>query len=163
MKTTKIFSLLILLVLVPVFMASAQKANFSGEWKINKEKLTNVDNQLVLSKITIQLKADSLLTTRVYENGMGEEFPFDENLTLDGKECKIVIYEMPRTSKASRTTDGAITIASATTFYGNNGQEDMVAKETWKIDNEGKILTLEFSNTMSGVESTGTYFYDKAN
>jgi hypothetical protein len=163
MKTTKIFSLLILLVLFPVFMASAQKANFSGEWKINKEKLTNADNQLVLSKITIQLKADSLLTTRVYENGMGEEFPFDENLTLDGQECKIVIYEMPRTSKASRTTDGAITIASATTFYGNNGQEDMVAKETWKVDNEGKILTLEFSNTMSGVETTGTYFYDKAN
>jgi hypothetical protein len=163
MKTTKIFSLIILLVLVPVFMASAQKANFSGEWKINKEKLTNVDNQLVLSKITIQLKPDSLLTTRVYENGMGEEFPFDENLTLDGQECKIVIYEMPRTSKASLTTDGAITIASATTFYGNSGQEDMVAKETWKIDNEGKILTLEFSNTMSGVETTGTYFYDKAN
>jgi hypothetical protein len=161
MKTTKFFSLLLMLVFVPVFMVSAQ--NFSGEWKINKEKLTVVENQLVLSKITIQLKADSLMTTRVYENGMGEEFPFDENLTLDGKECKIVIYEMPRTSKASRTPDGAITIASATTFYGNSGEEDMVAKETWKVDNEGKTLTLEFSNTMSGVESTGTYIYDKAN
>jgi hypothetical protein len=163
MKTRKFFSLLILLVFVPAFAASAQKANFSGEWKINKEKLTAVDNQLILSKITIQLKADSLLTTRVYENGMGEEYPFDENLTLDGKESKIVIYDMPRTSKAALASDGSITIASATTFYGNNGQEDMVAKETWKIDKEGKILTLEFSNTMSGTESTGTYFYDKAN
>ena len=59
--------------------------------------------------------------------------------------------------------DGTITIASTTTFNGNNGQEDMVAKETWKVDNEGKMLTLEFSNKMSGTESTGTYFYDKAN
>ena len=102
MKTRKIYSFLILLIFLPAFMASAQKADFSGEWKINKEKLTAVDNQLILSKITIQLKADSLLTTRVYENGMGEEYPFDENLSLDGKECKIVIYDMPRTSTATR-------------------------------------------------------------
>lgn len=162
MKTRKLYSFL-LIIFLPVVTLSAQKANFSGEWKLNKEKITASDNQLILSKITFQIKADTLLTTRVYENGMGEEFPFDENLTLDGKECKIFIYDMPRKSTAALAADGSITIASATTFYGNNGEEDMVAKETWKIDQEGKILTLEFSNTMSGTESTGTYYYEKAN
>jgi hypothetical protein len=163
MKTRKIYTFLFLLMLLPSFIASAQKTDISGEWKLNKEKATIADNQLFLSKISIQLKADSIMTTRVYENGMGEEYPFDEKLSLDGKECKIVIYDMPRISTASRSSDGTITIASATTFYGNNGQEDMVAKETWKVDKEGKMLTLEFSNKMSGTESTGTYFYDKAN
>lgn len=163
MKTRKFYSFFILFIFLPVLMVSAQKANLSGEWKINKEKMTGMDNQLVLSKITIQLKTDSLLTTRVYENGMGEEYPFVENLSLDGKECKIVIYDMPRTSTATRSADGTILISSTTTFNGDTGQQDMVAKETWKIDNEGKMLTLEFSNKMSGTESTGTFFYERAN
>jgi hypothetical protein len=69
---------------------------------------------------------------------------------------------MPRTSKATISdTDGSIMIASTTTFSGNNGQEDMIAKETFKVDNEGKTMTLEFTNKMSGNEITGTYYYNK--
>jgi hypothetical protein len=162
MKTKSILSGLSLLFLLPAFTIYAQKAEFSGEWKLNKEKTVLADNQLFLSGITIQLKSDSLLTTRVYENGNGEEYPFDENISLDGKDCKIVIFDMPRTSKATRSdTDGSITIESATTFNGNNGMEDMTAKETWKVENEGKILSVEFSNKMSGNETTGKYYYDK--
>jgi len=37
----------------------------------------------------------------------------------------------------------------------------MTAKETWKVENEGKILSVEFSNKMSGNETTGKYYYDK--
>lgn len=161
MKTKSILSGLFLLFLLPAFTIYAQKADFSGEWKLNKEKTVLADNQLFLSGITIQLKSDSLLTTRVYENGNGEEYPFDENLTLDGKDCKIVIFDMPRTSKATQVNDGAIMIESATTFNGNNGSEDMTAKETWKIEDVGKMISMEFSNKMSGNETTGKYYYDK--
>jgi hypothetical protein len=128
---------------------------------MNKEK-SSVNEQIFLTGITIQFKSDSLLTNRVYENGNKEEFPFDENLSLDGKDCKINIFDMPRTSKATRSeTDGSITISSATTYNGTNGEEDMTAKETWKLDSTGKILILEFTNTMSGNEVKGTYYYDK--
>jgi hypothetical protein len=37
----------------------------------------------------------------------------------------------------------------------------MTAKETWKIEDGGKMISMEFSNKMSGNESTGKYFYDK--
>jgi hypothetical protein len=162
MKTKTIIVALSLLFFLPALTIYAQKADFSGEWKLNKEKTVLADNQLFLSGITIQIKTDSLLTTRVYENGNGEEYPFEENISLDGKDCKIVIFDMPRTSKATRSdTDGSIMIASTTTFSGNNGQEDMIAKETFKVDNEGKTLTLEFTNKMSGNETTGTYYYNK--
>jgi hypothetical protein len=117
-----------------------------------------------LSKITIQAKTDSLFTTRVYENGNGEEYPFEENLSFDGKDCKMVIYEMPRTSKASRSADdGALMIASATTFNNGNGPEDMTSNEKWKLDNDGRFLMLTFTNKMSGNETTGTYYFEKAN
>lgn len=162
MKTKTIFFILFLLTLLPASFINAQKPDLSGEWKLNKEKSTIADPQLFLSKITFQVKTDSLLTTRVYENGNGEEYPFEENLSLDGKDCKIVIFEMPRTSKATcSTTDGSIIIASATTFNNGNGPEDMTANETWKLDNEGRFLTLTFTNKMSGNESTGTYYFEK--
>lgn len=163
MKTKTILTVLSLLIFLPTFNSFAQKVDFSGEWKLDREKTVLADNQLFLSGITIQMKADSLLSTRVYENGMGEEYPFEENLSLDGKDCKIVIFEMPRTSKATLSdTDGSITIASTTTVNGNNGEEEFASKEVWKVDTTGQILTLEFTNTMSGNETTGTNYYKKA-
>lgn len=162
MKTKTIFILIILFSITSSFSALGQKANFSGKWALNKEKTTLADNQLFLSKVSIQLKTDSLLTSRVYENGNGEEYPFEENLSLDGKECKISIYDMPRKTKASRSnTDGSIIIESTTTFSGDNGEVNLTAKETWKVDNEGKILTINFTNKMADSESAGTNYYNK--
>jgi hypothetical protein len=161
MKKQTIFTTILMLILVSFFNASAQTAGITGEWKINREKSVITDNQLLLSKITLELKSDSLFTTRVYESGDGQEYPFDEKISLDGKENKLVIYDMPRTSTATHS-DGAYMISSTTSFNGNNGMEDMVVKETWKLDNEGKFLTLDFTNKMSGNETTGTYFYEKA-
>jgi hypothetical protein len=163
MKTKISYLLLFFLLLLPVSIITAQKPDLSGEWKLNKEKSNIVDAQLFLSKITIQVKTDSLFTTRVYENGNGEEYPFEENLSLDGKDCKIVIFEMPRSSKATLSnTDGSIMIASSTTFNNGNGPQDMTANETWKMDNDGHFLTLTFSNKMSGNETTGTYYFEKS-
>jgi hypothetical protein len=162
MKTKKILVALFMLCILPALTIYAQKSDFSGEWKLNKEKSVLADNQLFLSGITIQLRSDSMLTARVYENGNGEQYPFQENISLDGKDCKIVIYDMPRTSAATVSgADKSLMIASTTTFNGNNGPEDMTAKETWKVDSEGKMLTLEFTNKMSGNETTGKYYYDK--
>lgn len=100
---------------------------------------------------------------RVYENANGEQYPFTENLSLDGKEYKIVIFEMPRTAKASRSiTDGSLIIESKTTFTGDNGAVDLITKETWKVDNNGTTLTINFTNIMAGNESAGTNYYNKA-
>jgi len=162
MKTKSIFGFLFILFFIASFSAQAQNSALTGEWKLNREKTVLADNQLFLSKVIIQVKGDSLLTTRVYENGNGEEYPFEENLTLDGKDCKVTIYEMPRTSKASRVnSDGSILIESKTTFTGNNGQEDLLAKETWKVDNESKMLIIDFTNKMSAGEVTGKSYYNK--
>jgi hypothetical protein len=156
------FGLLLILFFMVSFSALAQNQGLTGEWKLNREKTTLAEAQLFLSRVTIQVKGDSLLTTRVYENGNGEEYPFKENLSVDGKESKIVIYDMPRTSKASKViADGSIIIESKTTFSGNNGEDNLLAKETWKVDNEGKILTVDFTNKSSAGEASGTNYYNK--
>jgi hypothetical protein len=139
---------------------SAQNPDFSGEWKLNKEKSTVADNSLFVSKIIIHQKPDSLLTNRLYENNNGEEYTFDENFSLDGKDTKLTVYDLPRTSRATiGQADGTLNINSTTTF---NGSEDFVAVEKWKLENEGKVLTLAFTNKMSGNEISGTYYYEKS-
>jgi hypothetical protein len=162
MKTKATFLFIILFTFALTFSASGQGTSFSGEWRLNTEKTVLAENQLFLLAVTIQLRGDSLFTTRTYSNGNGEEYPFEENLTLDSKEYKITIYDMPRTSKASKSeADGALLIESTTTFNGQYGEENLVAKETWKVDKEGKTLTIDFTNKMSDTETKGTYIYIK--
>jgi hypothetical protein len=163
MKTKTIVSIVLLLLSFSTLPSFAQKNSFSGEWKLNREKTSLGDSQLIMAGIKINMKNDSLYTTRVYENGNGEQYPFDENVTLDGKDCKIVIYEMPRTSKASLSNaDGSITFESTTTFNGNNGEENLISKENWIVDSAGSLLTIKFTSKMSAGEFTGTLYFDKA-
>jgi hypothetical protein len=162
MKTKTISGLIFLFIFLTSLSGIAQKPSFSGEWKLNREKTALTDNQLFLSGITVQIKGDSLLTKRVYENANGEQYPFDENVTLTGKEAKITIYEMPRVTKATGVnTDGSINLESKTTFNGNSGEDNLVAKETWKVSSDAKMLTIEFSNKMSAGESGGTLYFNK--
>jgi hypothetical protein len=162
MKTRSTLSLLFLFLLITSLTAYSQTSGFSGDWKLNTEKTVLEPGQLFLSKVTVLVKGDSLLTTRVYEDGNGSEYPFEENLSLDGKEGKITIYDMPRTSRVLKSAaDGSFTIESTTIFNGQNGEDSLTAKETWKVDKEGKLLTVEFTNTMSGVEIKGTNYYNR--
>jgi hypothetical protein len=161
MKKNPVFILIIILIISSFIPVVAQNGNFTGEWKLNKEKTVLPDNSLFLSKITIQLKTDSLLTVRVYENSNGEEYPFEENLSFDGKDCKIVIYDMPRSSKATKSADGSINIESKTTFQGSNGEDNLIAKEVWKVDNDTKMLVLNYTNKSSGGEVPGTSYFNK--
>jgi hypothetical protein len=161
MKKNPVFILIIILIVSSFIPVVAQNGNFTGEWKLNKEKTVLPDNSLFLSKITIQLKSDSLLTVRVYENSNGEEYPFEENISFDGKDCKIVIYDMPRTSKATKEADGSVNVESKTTFQGSNGEDNLIAKEVWKVDNDTKMLVLNYTNKSSGGEVPGTSYFNK--
>jgi hypothetical protein len=70
---------------------------------------------------------------------------------------------MPRVTKASGiNSDGAIVVESKTTFYNNGSEDNLVAKEIWKIASDTKMLTIEFKNTMSAGEAGGTLYFTKA-
>lgn len=162
MKTKTIAGLVIIIMLLTSLSGLAQKPDFSGEWKLNREKTALADNSLFLSGITIKIKADTLFTARVYENSNGEQYPFDENVTLNGSEAKITIYDMPRVTKATGVNaDGSINLESKTTFYNNGAEDNLVSKEIWKIAGDTKMLTIEFKNTMSAGEATGTLYFSK--
>ena len=162
MKTKMRLLLSILLFSLSSMTVLGQLQSFSGEWKFNREKSTAINDQLFLAKITVLQKSDSILTTRVYENENGEQYPFKENLPLNGKECKIVIYDMPRTASASLSSgNGSLSFESTTTFYGDSGSDNLKTQETWNTQNGGKSLKIDYKTAYSGGTATGVQYFDK--
>jgi hypothetical protein len=161
----KIISAISLSVLVLIFSnyVTGQKADFTGTWKLDSTKIPVTGNFPVMTQITINIKGDSLLTKRLYDTGDGQEYPFDENLTLDGKECTMIIYEMPRKSKANwMEKDVVLTLESTTTANGSNGPADFKSVETWTVDNINNILTISFKNNSYAGEVTGAFIFNKS-
>jgi hypothetical protein len=161
----KVISAISLSVFVLIFsnFATAQKADFTGTWKIDSTKIPVTGNFPVLIQITINIKGDSLLTERLYDTGDGQVYPFDENLTLDGKECMITIYDMPRKTKVSwLEKDVILILESTTTANSSNGPADFKSIETWTVDNINNILTISFKNNSYAGEVTGAFIFNKS-
>ena len=104
------------------------------------------------------------MTERYYDTGDGQEYPFKENVTLDGKEYGITIYDMPRKAKASWSDqEGSIIFESTTTANGDNGTADFISKENWKVDKITGTFTISVTNKMAGNEAAGAFILNKAN
>ena len=161
MKKFKFFILLSACAILSTITVLSQKRDFSGSWKIDALKSTMPD-YLTLARINIEIKGDSLLTERVYQGGDGQEYAFHENITPDGKLSSIIIYDMPRKSKAIWSEqDGSLLLESTTTFNGQYGPEDLISRETWKIDKDNNTLIINFKNKMSSGEFEGVLVFNK--
>ena len=163
MKRIKLFMPVMVLTIFSSFLASAQKADFNGTWRLNPGKSTLAEYTPVLTRINVRITGDSLLTERYYDTGEGQEYPFTENVTLDGKEHSITIYEMPRKTKALWSeNDGTLVVESVTTFTGDMGTQDFVSKEAWKVDKINNTITISFTNKMGDIGSEGAFILNKA-
>jgi len=155
--------LIMVLAISSSFVVTAQKADFNGTWKLDQTKSTLAEYTPILTRIVVRINGDSLLTERYYDTGDGQEYPFTENLTFDGKEYPITIYDMPRKSKASWSDqDGSVIFESTTTFSGDSGTQDFITKENWKVDKATSVLTISFANKMGGNDAAGAFIMNKA-
>jgi hypothetical protein len=162
MKRVLFYVFLMAIAIVISNQASGQKDDFSGTWKLDMTKSTLAEYTPILVRIDVKISGDSLLTERYYDTGDGQEYPFTENLTLDGKEYNITIYDMPRKSKASWSDqDNSVLVESTTTFNGDSGSEDFISVETWKADKVNKTLAINFKNNVSGGEAEGVFLFNK--
>jgi hypothetical protein len=163
MKRIIIFASLMVFAIASSYQVSGQKADFNGIWKLDMTKSTVAQYTPILLRIHVKINGDTLLTERFYDTGDDQEYPFTENLTIDGKEYNIIIYDMPRKSKASWSDqDGSVLVESTTTFNGDSGSEDFISKEVWKADAANKTLTISFKNSMAGNDADGVFIFNKA-
>jgi len=163
MKKTSLFVLMAFILSSAVIDATAQKMNLNGKWKADVSKSSVISNNPFLVRIDVKISGDSLFTERYYDIGDGQTYPFTENLTLDGKEHDITVYDMPRKTTAIWSEDeGMLKLVSSMSTYGGSGPADFVSKETWKVAEDGKILTISFANTMNGSDSEGSFVMTRA-
>ena len=162
MKRTIFFMLLTVFTIATGLNISAQIADFNGTWRIDRTKSILMEYTPVLVRIDVKISGDSLLTERYYDTGNGQEYPFTENVTLDGKEHAITIYEMPRKTKASWSEqDGLLILESTTTFTGAAGVQDFISKESWKVDKTTNTITISCKNKVGTGEFEGAFILNK--
>ena len=158
-KTTLMVTLLAFA--IASFTASGQKADFNGSWKLDASKSTLPQFPVILVRIDVTIKGDSLFTERFYDTGDGQVYPFTENITLDNKEYLITIYDMPRKTKAAWSESG-LSLESSIVINGNSGPEDFISKETWNADAANKTISINFKNSTSAGEESGVFFFNKS-
>ncbi len=163
MKIKMFLSLLASMIIAVSVFAGDGKTGYTGNWKIDKVKSATSSSSLLLSEISFTVKNDSLLTMRTYESSNGETYAFNENLTLDSKESKIVIYEMPRKAKAQWSEKGgSLLIESTTTFTNGSGEQNVTSTETWTLSESGNQLTYDFVTKTSEGSVKGILYFNKS-
>jgi len=129
---------LILAFLISTSMSAvAQKANFSGNWLIDKSK-TNFDHaaEWVVPKIIkVDQQAGKLILTRInIDNQQQEQTPVTETLAFDGTPFQ-------RTPTAGNTVTTTLNWQNDQSFIlVRNGTQ--TATETWTQENNGKTLVV---------------------
>jgi hypothetical protein len=163
MKIKIFFSLLASLIIAVSVFAGDGKTGYTGNWKIDKVKSSPSSSSLLLSEISFKVNNDSLQTMRTYESSNGETYTFNENLTLDSKEYKIVIYEMPRKAKAQWSEKGSsLLIESTTTFTRDSDDQNVTSIETWTLSESGNQLTYDFVTKTSEGSEKGILYFNKS-
>ncbi len=163
MKKALVFISLMVLTIIFSISANAQKSSLSGTWKLDRSKSVLPEYTPILTRINVTMKTDSILTVRFYDIGDGQEYPFDENLPLNGSNVSITIYDMPRKANATWSdTDKTVNLTSTITFSDSGTPVDFNSKETWKVD-QTNTMTISFVNKSSQGEATGKFVFTKAN
>jgi len=161
MKKALVFISLMVLTIIFTISAIAQKSSYSGTWKLDRTKSVVPEYTPVLTRITVTMKADSIFTKRYYDIGDGNEYPFDENLPLNGTNVSITIYDMPRKTNVTWSDiDNTVNLTSTITFYDSGSPVDFNSKETWKVD-QTNTMTISFVNKSNQGEANGHFVLSK--
>jgi len=141
------------------FSAFAQKTNFSGTWKLNKEKTEfgEAPIWIVPQSLTVTQQSDHLVLTRTSLNDQNkEQEPISETLTFNGKP-----FERTATGKTITTT------VQWTNNQSFNLERDGTTKatETWMLADSGKTLVIDRAvvQISNGYKYSIKCYYDKSN
>jgi hypothetical protein len=157
-------SLLVVMLFVSLAVfAGDEKANFSGEWVLNEEKSDMGEGgpRWAAGKLTITQKGDTMSVDRSRQRPDGEEFVTTEKLTLDGKECENMVWQSTKKSVATWSDDGkSLTITSTLAFEREGEMMQFDSVEIWKLLDENKALSVDFTSKSPRGERKAVYVYD---
>ena len=143
----------------------AQKANFSGDWKLNEAK-SNLGQfaRMTPRKLKVDGQKDSLSIQRFSTSPDGNEVTYNEKLSFDGKEAESTVFgNSKKKSTAKWSDDGQSLTVNSTIVFEREGQSfEVKVVEVWKLAEAGKVLSLESTSTSQMGTNTTNLVFDKA-
>jgi hypothetical protein len=145
------------------FISMPDKANFSGDWKLNegKSELGEMGARFTPTAIKVDQKADNvtIAKTRPGFNG-GDPVTTSMTLTFDGKETETTGFGNSKTKSTAKWSDDQTLVINNTTSFERNGQtSEFKSTETWTLK-DGLLSVVTVSNSQRG-ETTVKAMYDK--
>jgi len=149
------------------------RANFSGEWKLNESKSELGQFPLCIfggdrmrsKRMKIAAGADFLTVGVASSYPDGTLVTRQDKLTFDGKESQATYVGTPREKSAARwSDDGQTMIVNSVRSFDPNGETaDFKVTEVWKLINGGKSISIQVNSSSISGEHTMKLVYDKAN
>jgi hypothetical protein len=160
-----LFSFIAPAIILFSFTSMPDRANFSGEWKLNegKSELGDFGSRFTARSIKADQKSDAITIAKTTPgfNG-GDPVTTTVTLTFDGKETESTGFgNSKRKSTAKWSEDGqTLTINSTTTFERDGQTSEFKGTETWTLTKEGSLSIVSVSSSPRG-ENTVKAMYDK--
>jgi hypothetical protein len=142
----------------------ADKANFSGSWKLNEQKsdLGQYGGRMTARTLKLEQKDDGLSIERV-TNFNGEDRTSTEKLSFDGKENENTVFGTTKKKSTAKWSDDGqtLTVNSVIVFERDGQSMEIKSTETWKLINDGQNLSFESTSTSQMGTNTVKAVYDK--
>ncbi len=164
MVTKKLLSFLITPVILLAFTTKPDKANFTGEWKLNEGK-SDLGQFAPYAPRTIKVTqaADSITISKTAPSMNGDDFTSSETLSYDGKETKTTFFgTSTRTASAKWSDDGqTLTITYVLNLDFNGQTTEIKGTEVWTLGDGGKNLVSQNNSSSSFGEMQAKGIYEK--
>lgn len=149
----KVLAVLSILVVVT---ASVQAADFSGTWKLNKEKSKLHEQFSMAPREMILLQAENNFDVEKHSVFRDQEFTIKDKFTLDGKECVNPGWQDTQKKSTAVWSDDKSSLKITTKFpMGDNGE--MTVVETYKLDSGNLIIETMASSSFGEVAETQVF------
>ena len=164
-KKAVIYSTAACISLCSAVAVHAQKADFSGSWKLNEPKSTlGQYTRMTPRTLKVNSQKDSLVIQRYSTSQDGTETNYTETLTFNGNPSESTISaNAKKKSTAKWSDDGQTLTINATIAFDRDGQSfEVQVVETWKLTEGGKVLTVASASTSQMGTNTTRLLFDKA-
>lgn len=152
----KLISLFVLLTIG--LAATCQNPDFSGTWKINKEKSVFFDQFSLAPDQLIIIQTPYSMAVEKHGNFQGQDYVSRDICSLDGKECvNVGFMNSKKTSVAVWSEDGKV--LTITSKMPTQDQGEATLKEVYQL--EEAILKVQLNAASSMGEMSETYVLDK--
>ena len=158
----KLLGILIAPALFLSFTGLPDRANFTGEWKLNEGK-SDLGQLAPYAPRTIKVSqtADSITITKTAPSFNGDEMTVSETLSYDGKETESTVYgTSKRKASAKWSDDGQTLTITYDLMLDFNGQTtEIKGTEAWVLADDGKTLVSQNNSTSSfgDIQAKGIY------